>query len=393
MTRRVPPAGHPFGAGDVASAFAGWGRPGREAERFRALLAADLGGVEVRLRSSGRDALLATLLACRALRPDRKDVIVGAYTCWSVPAAIRRAGLRARPLDLDPATLDFDDDALATEDGRSVLAIVTHHLCGFPNDTARLAEAAKRWGCFLIDDAAQAYGGRFGGRPLGTTGDAGVLSFGRGKGCPALAGGAVVFAAGSPLAGALPPPQPAVRGSGEVARAALHALFFRPALYGVPASLPFLRVGVTVYDEAFPTGGPSGAGAAIGARLLRSMAAERERRRAVAGELRALFAELPGIVVPVGRAGGESAPIRLPLLFPANGRARYLARAARLGASGYYPAPVTRIPRFPRESLAGEGPWPGAEAIAARLVTLPVHRASPASDRDELVRIAREECR
>lgn len=44
----------------------------------------------------------------------------------------------------------------------------------------------------VIDDAAQALGATIGGRPAGTFGDAGILSFGSDKICFGLGGGAVV---------------------------------------------------------------------------------------------------------------------------------------------------------------------------------------------------------
>ena len=67
-------------------------------------------------------------LLFRAVRtlagPDKTDVIVPSYTCYSVPAAAIRAGLRVRILDINTRTLSYDLDQLARTDFSKVLAIV-----------------------------------------------------------------------------------------------------------------------------------------------------------------------------------------------------------------------------------------------------------------------------
>ncbi|MFH1279723.1 MAG: DegT/DnrJ/EryC1/StrS family aminotransferase [Candidatus Eisenbacteria bacterium] len=391
MTGRLPPAGRPLGGDAWGAALSGFLRPREEGERFAAALGERFGGAVIRLHPSGRAALRSVLLACRTLRPERPEVVLGAYTCWSVPAAIRRTGLVPRPVDLDPETLDFDAAALAGVDGEKVAAVVTHHLCGLPNDTARLEEAARSWGAFLVDDGAQAFGARFRGGAVGSAGAAGILSFGRGKGLPALGGGAVVIPGGSPLAGVIPDGAPPVRGGGGVILAVLHGLFFRPSLYGIPAVLPFLHVGETNYDENFAEGRPSGSEAALGARLLSSEPEDRAGRIRIAAEYREGLAGVPGIRIPTPIEGAEPSYIRFPLLLPAHAKERFIARAAPLGASPYYPAPVTAIPAA--APIETGGPWPGAESIAARLVTLPVHPRVGERERRRLMEMVREAVR
>lgn len=388
--RRIPPAGRPLGPDAWRAALSGCLRPRQGAARFTAALADRFGGAEVMLHGSGRAALASALLACRALRPERGEVVLGAYTCWSVPAAIRRAGLEPRPVDLDPGTLDFDPGALDRVDGRRVVALVTHHLCGVPNDTDRLRERAESWGAFLVDDAAQAFGARLRGQPVGGGGAVGILSFGRGKGLPALGGGALLLPDRSPLAGALPERAAPRPGAGGVLRALLHGLFFRPRLYGIPAALPFLGVGETVYEENFPDGPPAGSEAALGALLLASEEEDRGARNRIALAYAEGLRGLPGADLPRPAEGAEPSYIRFPLLLPADGKIRFLRRGTSLGASPYYPAPVTRIPGAPESP---GGPWPGADSIAERLVTLPVHPRVGEGDRNRLIRLAGEALR
>ena len=67
--------------------------------------------------------LLFRVLRMRA-GGDKTDVIIPSYTCYSVPAAAIRAGLRVRILDINPATLSYDLEQLARTDFSRVLAIV-----------------------------------------------------------------------------------------------------------------------------------------------------------------------------------------------------------------------------------------------------------------------------
>ena len=88
--------------------------------------------------------------------------------------------------DIDPATFNLDPaavDAAVTERTRAIVAV---HLCGQPADLPALREIADRHGLALIEDAAQAYGARCDGRPVGTFGDAATFSFFPSKNLPAM---------------------------------------------------------------------------------------------------------------------------------------------------------------------------------------------------------------
>ena len=97
--------------------------------------------------------------------------------------------------DIDPATFNLDPaavEAAVTERTRAIIAV---HLCGQPADLPALREIADRHGLALIEDAAQAYGARCDGRPVGTFGDAATLSFFPSKNLPAMGDAGMVLAA------------------------------------------------------------------------------------------------------------------------------------------------------------------------------------------------------
>ena len=76
------------------------------APRGLAALQSEQGARSTFLVSSGRAALTILLEALRR-RSERREVVIPAYTCFSVASAIARAGLTIRLCDVDPVTLDL----------------------------------------------------------------------------------------------------------------------------------------------------------------------------------------------------------------------------------------------------------------------------------------------
>ena len=64
------------------------------------------------LVSSGKAALTLILQALKELHPERNEVLIPAFTCYSVPSSIVRAGLKVKLCDISPDTLDFDYNQL-----------------------------------------------------------------------------------------------------------------------------------------------------------------------------------------------------------------------------------------------------------------------------------------
>ncbi|HYR95793.1 MAG TPA: DegT/DnrJ/EryC1/StrS family aminotransferase [Candidatus Binatus sp.] len=96
--------------------------------------------------------------------------------------------VRARPVfvDIDPETLTIDPEALAhrakallRRGGRSgrLKAILPVHVFGQPADMDPILEVARRHDLAVIEDACEAIGATYKGRPAGTLGDAGVFAF------------------------------------------------------------------------------------------------------------------------------------------------------------------------------------------------------------------------
>jgi len=181
MPREVPPtAGLPLTWTDLA-------RGSREPE-LEPALASFLRVTEVDIACSGTAALVVALEALKR-RSARRTVVVPAYTCPLVPLAVARAGLAVRLCDLAPERIDLEPADLAEACDGDTLAVVPTHLAGLAADLAPVLEIARRAGASVVEDAAQALGGSWRGRPVGTIGEIGVYSLGRGKGLTVYEGG------------------------------------------------------------------------------------------------------------------------------------------------------------------------------------------------------------
>lgn len=141
--------------------------------------------------ANGLEALALPLRACRIGPGD--EVIVPANTFIATWLAAAQTGATLVPVDADPATMNIDIEAALAAITCRTRAIMPVHLYGQPVAMARLAEAARSQGIFMLEDAAQAHGSSDAGRRAGGLGDAAGFSFYPGKNLGAFGdGGAVV---------------------------------------------------------------------------------------------------------------------------------------------------------------------------------------------------------
>jgi dTDP-4-amino-4,6-dideoxygalactose transaminase len=210
------------------------------------------------------------------------------------------------------------------------------------------------------------------GRLLGTRGDVGFFSLGRGKNVTSGSGGIVVTDSDE-IGGRLRTivaELPAAGAADEVVTfltlAAL-SVFVSPGLYWLPAGLPFLRLGETIFHEDFPVRGFSSFRASLlrhwPARLHQLNAA---RRRAADFYVRNIEGaqehapNLPYLRFPLSIEHDEA---RRRILDEGDGRL--------LGIGRMYPGSVGAIPQL--QGRLARKSFPEAERRAASLLTLPTH--------------------
>lgn len=142
----------------------------------------------VQLAPMCRSALY--LLIKNAVEPG-KEIILSPYTIADVINMVILAGARPVFADIDASTCNIDADKAAALINERTAAILATHLHGLPAEIDKLKSLAESHDILLMEDAAQAFGASYGGKMLGTIGDAGVFSFGTYKNVNAWYGGAV----------------------------------------------------------------------------------------------------------------------------------------------------------------------------------------------------------
>jgi dTDP-4-amino-4,6-dideoxygalactose transaminase len=148
---------------------------GPEIAAFEAEIASLLGIDHAVAVSSGTDALLLALMTLDVGPGD--EVVTSTYSFFATAGAIARVGARPVFVDIDPVTLNIDAGALAAAITPRTKAVVPVHLFGLCADMGAVLETAARTGVAIIEDAAQAIGSAYKGRPAGGMGTAGCFSF------------------------------------------------------------------------------------------------------------------------------------------------------------------------------------------------------------------------
>lgn len=372
--RTLPPAAAPFDVRSLISGFAAIPGGRRELERFRRELKQQFGMKHCFLVSSGQAALTLILLALKELSPGRDEVLIPAFTCYSVPASIVRAGLRIRLCDVRPDGIGLDAAQLRAVASAKLLAAVPTHLFGLPTDVAEARELLRDPQVAIVEDAAQAMGETAEAGKLGTLGDVGFFSLGRGKALSCVEGG-VILTNRNDIAEALGRLLLRVPGYGLaglltlIFKAAALMVLTRPRLFWLPRSLPFLRLGETLFDPSIPIRRMSSFQAGLSRGWRQKLERMRDvRRRNVTRWIGALDTE------SLFLDGAKRALPRLPLRIREFGaREALLTESARrgLGIMPVYPSSIAAIPEL--EAMFGDATFPVADRCARELVTLPTH--------------------
>ena len=175
----------------------GWIAPlGPHVDAFEAELAAQVGVPHAAALSSGTAALH---LALRLLGVGAGDeVLTSTLTFAATANAVTYVGARPTFLDVTPATWQLDPDLLAevlderARSGRLPAALVTVDLYGQCSDYDRILPLCERHGVPVIEDAAEALGATYRGRPAGSFGHAAAFSFNGNKIITTSGGGMLV---------------------------------------------------------------------------------------------------------------------------------------------------------------------------------------------------------
>lgn len=140
--------------------------------------------------TNGTAALQLTLAALGVGPGD--EVVTVAHTFIATAEAISAVGARPVFVDIDAQSYTMDPSLLEAAITDRTRAIIPVHIYGQTADMDPILRIADRHGIPVIEDACQAHGARYKGRPAGSMGKAGCFSFYPGKNLGACGEGGAI---------------------------------------------------------------------------------------------------------------------------------------------------------------------------------------------------------
>jgi dTDP-4-amino-4,6-dideoxygalactose transaminase len=125
--------------------------------------------------NSGTDALFISLRALGVGPGD--EVITTPFTFFATAEAISHMGATPVFVDIDPRTFNLDTDLIEEKITPRTKVILPVHLFGHGVDMTPILALAEKYDILILEDVAQALGGKYRGRKLGTIGDISAFSF------------------------------------------------------------------------------------------------------------------------------------------------------------------------------------------------------------------------
>jgi dTDP-4-amino-4,6-dideoxygalactose transaminase len=329
---------------------------GPEVEAFERELAEALGVADAVAVANGTEALQLALVAVGVGPGD--EVVTSPLSAAFTAMAVLAAGARPVFADLDPRTLNVTPAAVARAITERTRALLPVHLYGHPADMDPLLELAAQRGLRVVEDACQAVGARYRGRPVGALSGLGALSFYPTKNLGALGDGGAILVEDPALAARLR----RLRNGGQSERYRHETPGLNSRLDEVQAAV--LRVG------------------------LGHLAAWTKRRREIAARYRRGLRDT-GLVLPVVEAWAEPAEHLFVIRHPRRDALAEALRVRGVGTLVHYPIPLHLQGAF----LPGAGapePLPVAEAAAREVLSLPLHPGLSDAQAERVVAATRE---
>ncbi|HWC12703.1 MAG TPA: DegT/DnrJ/EryC1/StrS family aminotransferase [Acidimicrobiales bacterium] len=340
----------------------------RVLEHGRFVLGPEVGELEERLGqlsgaghvvtcASGSDAILLVLLAWGAGPGDA--VFVPTFTFAATAEMVALVG--ATPFFVDVSAEDFNMAAaslseaveVAADSGLRPRGVVPVDLFGQPAAYEAIEPLAAENGLWVLGDAAQSFGARFGERRVGTFGQATATSFFPSKPLGCYGDGGAVFTDDPELAEVL-------RSLREHGRG--------------PTRHDYVRVGINGRLDTIQ--------AAVLLEKLSVFGEEVEARQRVAERYASGLSALVG--VPRTRAGATSVWAQYTVQAEQRDRVRAVLEAEGVSSAVYYPVPLHLQPAYSHAPRAPGG-LAVSESLAARVLSLPIHPYLSEGDQDRVL--------
>ena len=134
-----------------------------------------LNGKECVSTGSGTDALHLAYLLAGIKKND--EVITPVFTCTATNIPLLYVGAKIKFADIDPKTMNISIDSLKKLISKKTKAVVCVHYGGIPCEMNEIRKLAKKYNVKVIEDAAQALGGKYEKKYIGTLSDFTIFSF------------------------------------------------------------------------------------------------------------------------------------------------------------------------------------------------------------------------
>jgi dTDP-4-amino-4,6-dideoxygalactose transaminase len=396
IKRILPPAAAPLTLSAIFNGFRGLKQGQPEIDKFKEEIKNYFQVEHCFLLSSGKAALTIILMALHRISPDRNEVLIPAFTCYSVPSAIVRAGLKVRLTDINPKTLDYDFEGLKKSliNRNKLLAIICPNLYGIPCNITKIRDLLDNPKISIIEDSAQAMGGFDGSKYLGSLGDVGFFSLGRGKPFSTVQGGIIITDSADLAEEIHLNVQKEVKQSDAfqfkiILYAIALSILIRPSIFWLPKSMPVLRIGDTIYDAQFPIQQflPFQAGLARNwEKRIDSLQQVRRNNVHYWQEALTRFSWLQPINNKI-EASSTHPLIRFPVMVIEAFLRNVLINVSEKKGLGIMPSYPNSIDNINDSVFKHDGQtFPGAMKCASQLVTFPVHGFVTAQDRQNIMK-------
>jgi dTDP-4-amino-4,6-dideoxygalactose transaminase len=312
---------------------------GAEVEAFEREFADFCGSKHCVALSTGTAALHLGLLAM-GVQPD-DEVITTPNTFLATAEAITYCGAVPVFVDIDPATANIDPNLIERAITPRTRAILPVHLYGRPADMDAIREIAARRNLRVLEDAAQAHGGHYRGRRVGSLGHAAIFSFYPTKNLSACGEGGVLTTNDDQIANFAR----AARNHGQTARYEHEFVGYNYRMDGLQGAV--LRI------------------------KLRRLYKWTARRQEIAREYRKMLATAR-VEIPADDPRDECVYHQF-VIYASNRNSVVKQLAEReIETVVHYPRPVHLQPAYSALGLP-PGTFPHAERACTRVLSLPVH--------------------
>jgi dTDP-4-amino-4,6-dideoxygalactose transaminase len=302
--------------------------------------------------ASGTDALILALRACGVQAGD--EVILPPFTFVATGSAVSALGARPVFADIRPDTYNIDPQQIERRVTPKTRAIVAVHLYGLAADMDAINVVAREHKLAVIEDNAQAIGATYKGRPTGSLGDAGCISFYPTKNLGAYGDAGMAVMNSAEMSERLR----ALRNHGQTAKYVSSEPGWNSRLDEIQAAI--LRV------------------------KLRHLTAWQKARQAHAAEYTRLLADVPGVMTPIPAEGYEHVYHQYTIRVERRDALQKYLSERKIGNAVYYPVPLHTQPLYAALGHK-QGDFPHTERAAQEVLSLPMY---PELRREQIVRVA-----